>query len=179
MMIRSQGLWAARVAGMVVLSSLASCAPVDDADPTESGADEVRAASSQYVRLRHDARRCVSPLCGGYWVSRVNQPTTRCADGTWQRECYVADADWTALGLDEATLDGFVGHAGAGTAVVRARLEPVDRGTFGNLGRLVALEGFEAATDAAPRGPSSSPTDRPASASARPASAGTPTSSTA
>ncbi|MFO0650386.1 MAG: DUF6748 domain-containing protein [Polyangiales bacterium] len=152
MMIRSQGLWAARVAGMVVLSSLASCAPVDDADPTESAADEVRAASSQYVKLRHDTRRCVSPLCGGYWVSRVNQPTTRCADGTWQRECYVADADWTALGLDEATLDRFVGRVASGNAIVRARLDAVAFGTFGNLGRLIALEGFDAATDAAPTG---------------------------
>lgn len=152
MTIRSQSLWAARVAGIVALSSLASCAPVDDDAPTGSSADEVRAASSQYVRLRHDARRCVSPLCGGYWASRINQPTTRCADGTWQRECYVADADWTALGLDEAALDRFVGRAGSGSAVIRARIEAVAFGTFGNLGRLIALEGFEAATDAAPAG---------------------------
>lgn len=152
MTIRSQGLWAARAAGILVLTSIASCAPVDDADPTESGVDEVRAAGSQYVRLRHDLRRCVSPICGGYWVSRVNQPTTRCADGTWQRECYVADADWTALGLDEARLGEFVSRAASGAAVVRARIVATAFGTFGNLGRLVALEGFEAATDAAPSG---------------------------
>lgn len=149
MTIRSSMPLIARVAGVFALASLASCAPVDDADPTESGADEVRATGAQYVRLRHDARRCVSPVCGGYWVTRVNQPTTRCADGTWQRECYVADADWTGLGLDDAALDRFLS---AGDIVVRARLEPVARGSFGNLGRLVALEGFAPATSAAPTG---------------------------
>ncbi len=149
---RSQSLWAARAAGIIALTSIASCAPVDDADPTESVTDEVRVVSSQYVKLRRDMRRCVSPLCGGYWASRVNQPTTRCADGTWQRECYVAEADWTALGLEDARLDEFVSRAASGAAVVRARIDATAYGTFGNLGKLIALEGFEAATDAAPTG---------------------------
>lgn len=35
---------------------------------------------------------CISPLCGGYWVSAVNGTMGLiCADGNVARECYVAD----------------------------------------------------------------------------------------
>ena len=35
-----------------------------------------------FVVTRHDIRKCISPLCGGFFVKRVNQATTPCADGT-------------------------------------------------------------------------------------------------
>lgn len=43
-----------------------------------------------YYKVRRDQRMCPSPLCGGFWVNRVNRLQTRCADGTRARECYVA-----------------------------------------------------------------------------------------
>lgn len=140
------------LASLLLAATQVSCAAVDDVDPTDDGADEVRTTGSQYLRLRRDTRRCVSPLCGGYWASRVNQPTTRCADGAWQAECYVAGADFTALGLDATALDTFLGAALSGRAVVRARIEAKTFGTFGSMGQLVALEGFQAATEAAATG---------------------------
>src|SRR5262245_13589106 len=49
---------------------------------------------STFYTVRPDVRRCASPLCGGYFVKRVNQALTRCANGRWSRECYVAEIVW-------------------------------------------------------------------------------------
>lgn len=54
-----------------------------------------------YYQIRLDHRKCMSPLCGGYWVKRVNRASTRCVDGRKQSECYVAAIDWEALGLSD------------------------------------------------------------------------------
>src|SRR5260370_7964329 len=51
-------------------------------------------ATSTFYSLRRDLRRCVSPLCGGYFVKRVNMSSTRCANGRFMSECYVAGIDW-------------------------------------------------------------------------------------
>ena len=52
------------------------------------------ASTSTYYAIRADLRRCASPMCGGYFVRRVNQALTRCANGKSQKECYVASIDW-------------------------------------------------------------------------------------
>lgn len=52
------------------------------------------ASTSTYYSIRADMRKCASPMCGGYFVRRVNQPLTRCANGKSQKECYVASIDW-------------------------------------------------------------------------------------
>src|SRR5687767_32432 len=61
---------------------------------TNSLAPRLLAASGDYFLVRQDRRRCISPLCGGYFVKRVNQSWTPCADGRRMRECYVAEIDW-------------------------------------------------------------------------------------
>jgi hypothetical protein len=48
-------------------------------------------ARSIYV-VQPDPRLCLSPLCGGYWVSRANHARTRCHDGLLRSRCYVAIA---------------------------------------------------------------------------------------
>src|SRR5438094_405510 len=60
-----------------------------------------------YVVTRPDLRRCMFPLCGGFYVKRVNRSTTRCADGTYAAECRVGDVDYSALRLDENELSDF------------------------------------------------------------------------
>jgi len=50
--------------------------------------------NSNFYSVRPDYRRCVSPLCGGYFVKRVNQSRTRCVNGRLMSECYVAEIDW-------------------------------------------------------------------------------------
>jgi hypothetical protein len=52
------------------------------------------AENSTFFIIRSDMRKCASPMCGGYFVKQVNQPTTRCANGRNMAECYVADIDW-------------------------------------------------------------------------------------
>lgn len=91
--------WAA-VAVAVVVSA---CGPTDAQladveDDAEVGAAELSTRSRTYVQLRRDTRRCVSPLCGGYFVHDVNRATLR--------EVYVSGLDFTASGLlDEAQAD--------------------------------------------------------------------------
>ncbi len=46
-----------------------------------------------FFTARPDFRKCATPMCGGYFVKAVNKKRTRCADGTEQRECYVAELD--------------------------------------------------------------------------------------
>jgi hypothetical protein len=152
-MTRSVLRWVAMAMASVALG----CAPAGEGDElgdlASAASDEVRAESFVLYRLRQDARRCVSPLCGGVWVSRVNRSTTLCADGRLANECYVAEVDYSALGLGAEALDEFRGRAAAGQAIVRAKLRAKSFGSFGSLGELVVTEGYRAVTEAAPTGP--------------------------
>jgi hypothetical protein len=65
-----------------------------------SPSDAASGSGPSYFELRRDLRRCASPLCGGFFVQRVNRLTTVCADGSRSAECYVADLDLSTLGLD-------------------------------------------------------------------------------
>jgi hypothetical protein len=85
-----------------------------------------------------DARLCPSPMCGGWFLKRVNQPRTRCLDGVLRTRCYVASIRGTARTptggvflargrITAAKLSGFPGYAmleldqvwspGSGTAI--------------------------------------------------------------
>lgn len=61
---------------------------------TFASAPDSLSSTSSFYSFRRDLRRCASPRCGGYFVKLVNQTRTRCADGRYQRECYVATVDW-------------------------------------------------------------------------------------
>ncbi len=121
---------------LLTTGALTSCAtqPDDDladieaADGGISGddvgkADSVSKTSTIYT-LRHDDRRCRFPLCGGWWLSRVNFERTKCADGTWATECYVGALDWNPANLDPLT----VAESQDGLATKRVIL----RGSYGN-----------------------------------------------
>lgn len=68
------------VVSVVVLATAAASAP--------------HPAPGAMFLVRPDLRMCPSPLCGGYWVSRVNRATTVCADGTVRPWCYVSEIDF-------------------------------------------------------------------------------------
>ena len=78
------------------------------------------ASTSTFYTIRRDLRRCASPMCGGYFIKLVNQSKTRCANGRYMNECYVASIEWNAL--PETDRDG---------ALVRGSLSM--RGKFGVL----------------------------------------------
>ena len=115
----------------------------DDAKETVAGAIPPASASAsrdtEFFSVRQDMRRCMSPLCGGYFVKRVNQSWTRCANGRRMRECYVAEIDWNGQPEVET-----------GKALLSGGVIPRRFARFGNLGALRVSESWQ------------SPVDRPA-----------------
>lgn len=109
------------------------------------------ANTNYYVVTRRDMRRCLSPLCGGYFVKKVNQQRTRCADGTLQNECYVSDISLSGLRLSDQEEADFQSSLAEGKALIKARSY---RYTFRRtrLGRLKASEGWLGATGSTPDG---------------------------
>ena len=140
-------------ASIVATACAASPAP-DPGEPTneegavgEGKADGLKADNWTYYSVRSDFRKCMWPICGGYFVKRVNQPKTKCLDGTWQKECYVAQVDWSALGLS----DSESAELSPGAMVLRGS---ITKGQQGNQTYAVfaATEGWQAATDQAASG---------------------------
>ncbi len=107
----------------------ASVFNVDDAAEAVSVLPETMKAGSTFYRVRNDLRRCALPLCGGYFVAQVNASTTRCADGRFKRECYVAEIDWNGQEEPEPAQLLLRGN------IVAKRYE-----RFGNLGELRVSE---------------------------------------
>jgi hypothetical protein len=99
--------------------------------------DRASVEGQSYFRLRADLRRCASPLCGGFFVSRVNSLTTTCVDGTRSAECYVTGLDGSALGLG-GDADGRV-RAAPDAVLVAGQIVP-ESSDFGELGRLQVTE---------------------------------------
>jgi hypothetical protein len=87
------------------------------ADETAEEAGELSARVSSYVVFRKDQRRCVSPMCGGYWVRDVNRAVVR--------EAYVSGFDFKASGLTDE-VQAKVTEASDGEVVLRGRLGPVE-----------------------------------------------------
>lgn len=109
----------------------------------------VPASGGSYFTLRRDVRRCAAPLCGGFFIRRVNRLTTVCADGQRASECYVAELDFGALGLSEEQA----------TSVRNSAEDALLRGTigsfssaFGELGRLDVSEVWLGHAGVEPRG---------------------------
>ena len=98
-------------------------------------------STSTYFLVQRDVRRCASPLCGGYFVKRVNQTLTRCADRVSRSRCYVASIDWN--GQPEVEPE---------RAVLRGSVESKTFPNFGNLGTLRVTESWQAASDRKPAG---------------------------
>jgi len=98
-------------------------------------------ATSTFYSLRRDLRRCVSPLCGGYFVKRVNMSSTRCANGRFMSECYVAGIDWH--GQPETD----IAHL-----LVRGSIVARRYGQFGSLGELRVSESWMSSSEKQPVG---------------------------
>lgn len=102
------------IVGFILASGAAACTgSPEDIEPFEETASAAltKPRNFTYFTMRADARRCAAPLCGGYFVKAVNVASTRCADGTSQPECYVADLDLSALGLSATQQTYLRGHS--------------------------------------------------------------------
>src|SRR5262249_1939438 len=64
--------------------------PTPTQDSTTQSSPDSSAGEGKFYTLRPDLRKCASPLCGGYFIKRVNQSLTPCVNGQNKSECYVA-----------------------------------------------------------------------------------------
>lgn len=88
---------------------------LDASDVLEDGA-ELSTSSRTYVALRRDVRRCVSPMCGGWFVHDLNRVALT--------ETYVNSLDFTpATSLSEREQEQVKGAAD-GEVVLRGKLGP-------------------------------------------------------
>jgi hypothetical protein len=139
------------LASVLALVAVAGCGPTDQDDLDYNDADQLAAQSggkadsidttSTFYTIEPDLRRCASPYCGGYWLKRVNRPSTKCADGNYSDRCYVAGADFSATGVDPSTLE-------LGRVLVRATIALADfPPATTQLGKATVTEAWGAPTD--------------------------------
>lgn len=105
-----------------------------------------------YFVIQPDDRKCVSPLCGGYWVSRVNRAYTHCADGSWNPSCYVADLDFEGSGLADHQIESVTAEVASGKVLLRGDVGVGHWDGFGELGRLQVSEAWMGGSDSEPGG---------------------------
>ncbi|APR78426.1 Hypothetical protein A7982_03773 [Minicystis rosea] len=118
------------------------CAGTDLGTATES----VTSDDTAVFAVRADTNTCAFPACGGYYVSRVNRTTTTCADGTDAAECYVAELDFSSVGLttqQETDLRASVTTSALTvSSLFRGKILKRKFGTAGTFGRLAITVPF-------------------------------------
>jgi hypothetical protein len=142
------------------VASLAGCAADASSEPNNGDAevaaseDAITGAPSNFgyfVVTHRDLRKCASPMCGGFFVKRVNQAKTACADGSQQDECYVSAITYAGIGLSTREEDELRAAVESGQAVIKAATY---KKKFGGqtIGSLKANEGWVGATGSAAEG---------------------------
>ncbi len=135
----------------------ADAGPVEGADTetevvdTEDALTSAPSNNGYFIVTRRDFRRCISPLCGGFFVKRVNDAKTTCADGSRQDECYVPELQLSGIGLSTREEEEFRGAVESGKALIKARMYRFKFNAI-TLGRLKASEGWLGATGSTPEG---------------------------
>lgn len=109
----------ARAACALLFTGATACAASDGpSDPRTTGesADELSITVPSFVTLRADMRRCVAPLCGGYFVRDVNRDCD---------ERYVSGLDFTMSRLPEDVINS-VRAAPTNEIVLRGHLSAAE-----------------------------------------------------
>lgn len=145
----------------ILLLACSSPAPRDELAGETSADDTVDAKSDSpassaytYFEIRSDLRKCVSPVCGGFFLSRLNRSSTRCHDGAYQDACYTPALDWTATGLADTEQQKLFAAASLDAtsdgvrAIVRGWFDSQTYDGYGDLGRFVVSEAWIAESDA-------------------------------
>lgn len=133
-------------------------APTDDEADNEAEADvdlseeALSGAPSNdgYFQVTHrDTRKCAAPGCGGFFVKRVNEKKTLCADGKRQAECYVSSIELKSIGLSEREESDFRASLEDGKALIKARMYKMKQHGSKPLGVLKASEAWLGASGSA------------------------------
>ena len=96
--------------------------------------------ASDLYSARPDFRECLSPVCGGWFVKKLNRVKTRCADGTRQRECYVASANTKDFDFSDTRTPSFEEQT---PYIFRGELSEEEFGGLGNFGVFMATEIYQ------------------------------------
>lgn len=129
-----------------------AAADADDAEAEVSEDAITNATNSNYwVVTRRDMRKCVAPLCSGYYVKRVNRATTVCADGKAAAECYVGSIGLNGMDLSTREEETFRGAIEGNRVVMKARLYKT-KWNGHTIGTLKANEGWIGASGSAADG---------------------------
>jgi hypothetical protein len=127
-------------------------------DALESKADGAVDGTYTYFEIWSDFRKCASPVCGGFYLRRLNRSSTICHNGAPRASCYAPQLDYSESGLG-ADLQNAVRDAAnrdamspGVVAIVRGRFAPQQYSGFGNLGRFVVTEAWVAENDSVSEG---------------------------
>jgi hypothetical protein len=122
-----------------------------DAEDSLDGKSDTPNGASTYFEIRTDMRRCASPMCGGFFIERLNASKTTCHDGVKREICYTPELDWSQSGLSEAKVQMALGKASSAfvsgdvKAVVRGRFAPKNLTTTSPaMGRFIVTEAWVA-----------------------------------
>jgi hypothetical protein len=140
---------------LALVASAAACsaaseppAPAPSEGVSETSDEVAGDTFTYYIVTRQDLRKCMYPMCGGWFVKRVNRTLTKCADGMWSKDCHAVDLDLSALGVSDETASEYRnGSFGMGHGLVRGVLKKV-----GMADTLVASEAWVGAADSDPVG---------------------------
>ena len=108
---------------------------------SETASAQSLSDNSTYYTIRRDVRRCPSPMCGGFFIKRVNHSRTRCANGRSMAECYVAEINWNGQPPVES------GHT-----LLRGELSQRRYRRLGQFGVLRVTETWRAMSERRPQG---------------------------
>jgi hypothetical protein len=146
----------------IVIGALGGCStpPYSSDEPVSDsqGTYDVAATNTTYFEIWSDLRKCASPMCGGWFVSRLNRSTTTCVDGRTAASCYAPVLDWSATGLTDAQQAPFLdackrAAVSSGTyALVRGEFAKTNATTRPELGRFVVREAWVAEGDPSTEG---------------------------
>jgi hypothetical protein len=124
---------------------------IEDVDSTEDAITGAPSNFGYFQVTRRDFRKCISPLCGGWFVKRVNEAKTLCANGTRQADCYVSSIELKGVGLSAREEADFRAALESGKALIKARTyKKKFAGQF--IGTLKANEAWLGATGSAADG---------------------------
>lgn len=138
------------VFGLASRSSSAEPEEIASESAAEAALDNTVDGASTYFAITPDFRRCAFPLCGGWFLHRLNQSLTQCHDGRSAATCYTPVLDWSESGLSEEQQSKLVDAARRSTsgnvaAIVRGRFAPTNSTTPDpSLGRFVVTEAWVA-----------------------------------
>ena len=97
-------LMAGVAAVLLAACGVAETEVVSGADESEVVTEELGTQVPSYVAVRRDMRRCMAPLCGGYWVHDLNR--------VHLNERYVSDLDFSQVRLSDEDVAAIVGTEG-------------------------------------------------------------------